>query len=187
MKINKEKRKIYVVLTKTNTIFARTIRMYTKTGYSHASISLDDDFNTLYSFSRKYTNNPFIGRFRKENIYEGVFGKCDQLPCLILEKEIDLDQYNIIKNKLLEMENSNYEYKYNYLGVFFAIFNKRYNSKDRYYCSEFVYYLLRLSNSLDNMFDNKPIHPMDFLKFDFNLFYEGNLKEFKNNNILDIA
>lgn len=45
--------KIYLLFTNTRTLFTRTIRLYTKADYNHASIALDPNFNETYSFGRK--------------------------------------------------------------------------------------------------------------------------------------
>ena len=53
-----KKKKIYILLSFTGTILSRIIRMYTKDKYCHASLSLDKEFNELYSFGRLNPYNP---------------------------------------------------------------------------------------------------------------------------------
>src|SRR5690554_939767 len=78
-------KKIYIVLTRTNTILSRLISIIKNDEYTHASISLNKDLNYMYSFGRKNKYNPFIGRFVKENIDEGVYGWHKKLKGLVIE------------------------------------------------------------------------------------------------------
>ena len=78
-------RHIYIILTRTNTVLSNLISIIKNDEYTHASISLNKNLNTMYSFGRKYTYNPFIGCFVKENLYEGVFGFHNKLKGQVLE------------------------------------------------------------------------------------------------------
>ena len=73
--LNKDKEKIpiYVLLTHSGTLLANIIKKATKDPYSHVSISFDTKLNEMYSFGRKYKNNPLVGTFVKENIKEGLY------------------------------------------------------------------------------------------------------------------
>ena len=50
-----ENKKIYIVLTRTNTILSRLIGFIEDDEYTHASISLDRGLSQMYSFGRKYS------------------------------------------------------------------------------------------------------------------------------------
>lgn len=168
-------KKIYIILTKTNTIFAKTIRAYTKQEFSHSSICLSEDFKDFYSFSRKYTHNPFIGCFSIENTNKNVYSLFDNIPCKVLEVEVTDYQYDLIKTEIENMLCNKDLYKYNYFGIVYAIVNKPYNANNRYYCSEFVYHILKIGQVLNNEFDKVSIKPNDFLSLNFKVIYEGNL------------
>lgn len=170
-------KKIYILLTKTNTIFAKGIRLYTQEEYSHSSLCLDNNFEFFYSFSRKYKYNPFIGCFSKESINEGVYSMFNNIPCKVLELQVSETQFKLILNEINTMKKEMGKYKYNYIGILFAIANKPYHSTNRYYCSEFIYHILKISKILTNEFDNVCIKPTDFTKLGFNVIYEGNLHE----------
>lgn len=169
---------MYIVLTKTNTVFARLIRFYTKNEYSHASLSLDINLDNMYSFSRKYPRNPFIGSFMKEEVNKGVYGMFEEVPCVILEVKVQREQYYKAK-KMIQNFNSNKEnYKYNYRGIICNMINKPTRNEYRYFCSEFVYHVLKECKIIDL---NKPynfIKPQDLLNIEGNIIYEGNLNEY---------
>lgn len=59
-----EKYSLYVVLTRTNTVISKVVQLVKKDEYTHAAISLDEELNYMYSFGRKYSYYPFIGRFK---------------------------------------------------------------------------------------------------------------------------
>ena len=68
-------KRIFIVLSSTDTTLAKSIRKCTGTEFSHTSLALDNNFEEMYSFSRRKTNNPFVGRFKKESFDTGIFAK----------------------------------------------------------------------------------------------------------------
>ena len=167
---------IYVVLTRTNTMISRLIQGIKHDQYTHASISLDKELRHMYSFGRKYTYNPFIGRFRKEDINEGVFKLCDTLPGAIVELEVSQQQYERTKAILDIFITNTYLYKYNYMGLIHSFLNKPALSENRFLCSEFVYHILAESNILDLNISRNLVRPQNFLYVGGKVIYEGDLK-----------
>ena len=45
---------IYILLTRSTTICSRIVYMATRSEFTHAAISLDRNFDKLYTFGRKY-------------------------------------------------------------------------------------------------------------------------------------
>ena len=64
---------IYIVLTQTYSVIARTIKLFTHDKYSHVSISFDKECKHMYSFGRKYKYFPFYGVFNHEELDKGLF------------------------------------------------------------------------------------------------------------------
>jgi len=171
-----ENKRIYIVLTRTNTLFSKLIGIIKNDEYTHASISLNKDLSIMYSFGRKYTYNPFIGRFVKEHLNEGIFGLQNSLKGLVLEVELTSEQYERINNLLNKFILNSNNYKYNYFGIISNLLNKKSCSDDKFLCSEFVYYLLYECGAVNL---NKPrnlIRPQDLLKIKGRVLYKGNLK-----------
>lgn len=176
--------KIYIVLSQSYTVLARLIRLVTNDKYSHISLSFDEECTNMYSIGRKYTHYPFIGVYKNESIYEGVFNLNPKAEILIYELNISKSQYNNIIRLLDEYGNSSKGY--NFIGLVLAIFNKKVNRK-KYYCSEFIYKIL--SHESVNLFPktNNIVKPMDFIDIKrLNKIYEGKIIEYKlkNNEIL---
>lgn len=172
--------KIYIVLTQSYTILARLIKLVTKDKYSHISISFDKSCKNMYSIGRKYTYCPFIGEYKIESIYEGVFNLNSKSEILIYELEITNEQYDNIKKLLNEYGKSCKGY--NFIGLLFALFNKRIN-RQKYYCSEFIYKIL--SDDSVNLFEktNDIVKPIDFEKIKgLKKIYEGTIKNYKTKN-----
>ena len=171
-----ENYRIYVVLTKTNTILSRLIGIIKNDEYTHSSISLNKNLETMYSFGRRNKYNPFIGRFVKENLDEGVFGLQKNLKGLVLELKVTPEQYGRIDELLSEFIINRNNYRYNYFGLINSVLNIEAYSNDRFLCSEFVYYILN-ECGVANL--NKPrnlVRPVDLLKLNGQVVFKGYIK-----------
>lgn len=174
-----EKSYLYIVLTRTNTMISRLIQLFKNDEYTHASISLDKELNYMYSFSRRSTYNPFIGRFKKEDINEGLYKFCDTLPGVIIEIEVSREQHEKAKALLEHFISNSSLYKYNYKGLLYSLLNKPASSDDRFLCSEFVYHILKESGIIDFNISRNLVRPQSLLNLEGQLIYKGNLKEIK--------
>lgn len=145
-KINKLKndrcRNVYIVLTQTQTYPARAIHLYTNEPYAHASLAFDDDLAEMYSFARRGIRNPFNAGFIEEDINEGVFGKCRSTTCNIYQLKITEQQYIKLREEIEIFKQNKDDYSYNFLGLLAAAVNIPIKAKQRYFCSQFVAYVL---------------------------------------------
>ncbi|WP_313341384.1 hypothetical protein [Sedimentibacter sp.] len=171
-----ENRKIYIVLTRTNTFLSRLISFIKDDEYTHASISLDRHLSRMYSFGRKYTYNPFVGRFVKENLNEGVYGRHDNLYGLVMEIEVSREQYVKAENLINEFILNKDLYKYNYIGLVNCLLNRESCNNHRFLCSEFVYYILNKSNIVNFNKSGNLVRPQDLLNIKGKIVFKGNLK-----------
>ena len=170
-------KKIYIVLTYTGTVLSKLIRISTKAEYSHVSLSLDKKLNKMYSFGRLNPYNPFIGGFVHEGINIGTFKRFKKTKTEIYSIEITNKQYNKIKQIIKDINKNKKSYKFNRLGLALALINYRYERKNKFYCAQFVRYLIDSAN-IDASFSNA-VRPMDFKKYNnFNLLYKGILKNY---------
>ena len=172
-----EKYYIYVVLVRTTTIISRLIQFAKSDEYTHAAISFDIKLDSMYSFSRKHTYYPFIGRFQHEELNKGVYGTHKILPGMIMEIEVTKEQHEKAKELLNQfVSNSNY-YKYNYIGLLYSLINKPIHYDNRFLCSEFVYHILNESGIADLNIPRNLVRPQNLLRLDSKCVYKGNLKE----------
>lgn len=173
-------RKIYIVLTQTKTYPARAIRFYTNEPYAHASIAFDDNLDEMYSFARRGLYNPFNAGFIREHIDKGVFGRFSSTDCSIYQLRITNEQYMKLRSEIEIFNRNKDAYSYNYLGLIGAAFNIPVRSKYRYFCSQFVAYVLEKSGIY--IFDKNYalIKPGDIRINPFlETIYQGKLSEYR--------
>lgn len=173
---------VYIVLTQTQTYPARAIRFYTHEPYAHASIAFDEDLEEMYSFARKGIYNPFNAGFIREHLDRGIFGRFSSTSCGIYRLQVTDEQCLRLK-KLIEKFNLNKEvYSYNYLGLIGAAFNIPIQSKNKYFCSQFVAYVLEESGI--HIFDKSYalVKPRDIrINPRLKSVYQGKLSEYRMN------
>ncbi len=171
---------IYLVFSKTGTWLARTLKHFSKTKYVHTSIGFEDTFTEIYSFGRKHVNNPFSGGFVKENLYDGVYKKNKSSECKIFKIPVSEEQYLGLKKDIEFFYINRAKYRYNFLGLFGILFNRPLNRKYHYFCSQFVYTILKRHNLLD--IDKHPelVQTIDLFEIENkSLIYEGLIIDMK--------
>ena len=173
---------IYLILSQTNTILSRTIKMVTNDEFNHISLSLDDSLERMYSFGRRNPDNPFIGVFVVEGINKGTFLKFSDTMCRVIRINVTDIQYELLCSNIGDMIDNSGIYKYNLLGLFMAAFNVCLKSPNKFYCSEFVRHILCLSDVDVSMIPDIA-HPVHFMNMDSNIVYEGLLKDYSKEKI----
>jgi len=175
---NTKVKKIYIVLTHTGTILSRITKVLTQNTYTHASLALDEGLNTLCSFGRLNPYNPFIGGFVYEGISFGTFKRFKNTRTVIYSIEVTNKEYsNLVKN-IDSISNDRLKYKFNIIGLLCALFRIRWNRKNKFYCSEFVRYMLEISN-IRNKEIQDIMRPEDFKQLKgLQLEYVGLLREY---------
>lgn len=172
-------RKVYIILTFTHTRISRLIKLVTNKKYTHVSISLDKELNSMFSFGRRNLKNPFNWGFMKENINEWVFGFDKEAITAIYELQVSEFQYKKIKFNIEKDFQNKEKYSYHFLWAVFSIFNIKINSKNKYFCSQYIAEVLQ--HSWIEIFTKKKrvVKPIDFIKSNkINLIYEWRLHKF---------
>lgn len=172
-----EKAYLYIVLTRTNSIVSYLIHLVTHDQYTHAALALDRDLQEMYSFGRKYTYYPFIGRFKHERLEEGLYRRSKKLPGIVLELEVTEDQYRQARSLIQQFIANRGRYKYNCRGLVYGLLNKPTKRDDRFLCSQFVYHVLHDSGIVDFGVPANLVKPVDFLKLPVRVVYQGDLKQ----------
>ena len=171
-------KKIYIVLIQSPTVPAKLMNFFKRNKYTHAALSLDEELRSMFSFGRHWTSYPCPCGFKQENFNEGVYGKCADLPGVVLELDVTDEQYEKAMVKLDEFILRSKHYKYNYLGVFANFFKVDYKHKNKFFCSEFVYYILYESGILDLGTSRVFVSPQELSTVSKKVVYEGNLKTY---------
>lgn len=173
-----ENKYIYLVLSRTGTMFSNIIALFTRKEYSHVSISLDDSFTKMFSFGRLDPAKVLPAGFVEENLYDGVFAMYPKSRCLVYKLPVTEDQLLILKSELLTFIDNRTDLKYSVLGTATAYFNKPHKRENYYFCSQFVAEVLIKSGIYKT--DKLPelIKPMDLLEIENKQFlYEGLINE----------
>lgn len=171
------KSNLYIVLTRTNTVISRLIHLFTQDEYTHAALSLDRELDEMYSFARKWAYNPFIGRFKRECLDEGLYKVVRQLPGVIIEIDVSQSDYNEVRSIVKDFIDNQGKYKYHFLGLFYGLFKIPVKTKDKFVCSQFVYHVLHESGITDFNRSANLVRPSDFLDLDGKIVFKGDLKE----------
>lgn len=137
---------IYLIFSKTGTWLSRTLNIFSETKYVHSSISFDESFQKMYSFGRIHPDNPFLGGFVVESLYEGVYKKFENSECIIYKVKITNEQYHLLQKEIQYFLKEKYKYKYNFIGLFGILINTPIKRKNHYFCSQFVSEVLIKSN-----------------------------------------
>lgn len=171
---------IYLVFSKTGTWLSHSISMVTKTDYPHISLSLDCNFNKLYTFGRVNVNNPFSGGLTIESLYGGVYERSSKARCLIYKIPVTDSQVRLLKHtlKIYYLTNDTNLFKYNFIGLFAILVNKQFKRKKHYFCSQFISSVLNESNIWTSPKVHELTRPTDIMKIsNKEIIYEGLVNE----------
>lgn len=171
---------VYIVLTQTQTYPARLIHYYTHEPYAHASLAFDEDLEEMYSFARRGIRNPFNAGFIEEDIEDGIFGKFRSTTCNIYQLKVTETQYIRLRREIDIFKQNKRDYSYNYIGVLGAALNIAISPKQKYFCSQFVAYVLEQSGI--NIFNKgyALVKPRDIrLNHNLKSIYRGKLCEYR--------
>ena len=171
---------VYIMISKTSTLPSNVIKMWTKEKYAHTSISMDIELKEMYSFARKKLSNPFRCGFITEDITSGVFGRDVDTVCRIGRLWVTPTEYNKICRIIERFKEKKNYYKYNYIGIMGVMFNKAVERKYHFFCSQFVYFVLKSAGI--KLFNKEPglVRPEDFRVWpELELIYEGKLNRYR--------
>ena len=165
------KRNIFILLTRFNDGGARLLRTFTGCYFTHASIGLEEDMNTFYSFVYKGFIVEQITRYIKP-------GKVPS-PCELYKIPVCEKTYKRVKKLLASFANAKKKFSYTRSGVIMCLFGIPHNKKLSYFCSNFVAEILKKSGAANVKKDSALYFPEDLTKIDrLKLDFKGNLLSF---------
>ncbi|MDR2359993.1 MAG: hypothetical protein LBD85_01760 [Oscillospiraceae bacterium] len=169
---------IYIVLSKSPTILSRAIHRISGDAYTHAALAMDRDLKYMFSFGRRWAKNPFIGCFRRERLDEGIYKYCDTLPGTVMKIGVSPEQYVRVNGMLTLFSQNRSEYGYNYIGLLAHLFNLSYQTNNSFFCSEFVYHVLRQSGVTDWNIPRGRVKPYDLMRLNGEIVFRGDLMQY---------
>jgi hypothetical protein len=167
---------IYILLSDTGTLFTKSIKKYTKAPYNHASLAFDRELNEVYSFGRKNPKNPLNGGFVREDILHGTYRHYPDTTCAIYELQVTEREIQKLRRMVSVFEKNKSKFTYNLLGLMGIPINEPIEFNASYFCSQFVFEILKRSGI--NLGNKLPalITPDDIRNSNkLNLIYEGKL------------
>ena len=168
---------VYIVLSMSGTRFSRFLRLFSRLEFTHASLSFEEDLNTLYSFGRKKVRMPWIAGFTIEHPNTGIFGLYDA-DCEILELKLSEEDYNSLRNYCdLVLKNKDF-YRYNFTGLLYTYFNRPKKLRRKYTCTQFVAATLNRGAHIEFDKDVSLVLPSDYYKLPCKSVYKGKLHSF---------
>ena len=173
---------IYILLTKSDTLFSKAIYRITRAEYTHASISLDRELTRLYSFGRKYRFSMLPAGFVHENINNGVMGSSNTMKCALYRIRISDRSYRRLERRIRHMESNRESYRYNIMGIPLCMFGIANERKTHFFCSQFVSGMLIKSGAIDRGVLRAPslTHPSDLQKIPkARCVFEGTMAELR--------
>jgi hypothetical protein len=145
-----EESNIYLVFSRTGTWLSRSIKIITNSQYTHVALSLDSNFNNMYTFGRLNPNNPFYAGLTIESLHDGVYKRSSSCESLIYKIPVSKNQLDKLIKEINTYYYSDIKYKYNFLGLFAVLLDKPWKRQHYYFCSQFVTELLNKSSIWDS-------------------------------------
>ena len=184
LSVAEQGQKLYIVITQTGTWFSKVVQMFTKDPYNHSSLSLNEDLTDMYSFGRKYARFPLPGGFIQECIGKKVFATHPNTTMIVYELDVTKAQYDEAKRLVHKMIENRKLYAYNLLGIILVPLHKERKARNKFYCSEFVKYILVESKVVDLETLPTFCKPMDFLNITGTKIYEGKMSAYEAGSLL---
>ena len=175
-----EKETIYFIFTDTGTHLSRMINYYTKESLNHVSIAFDKDLTEVYSFGRTQPRNPFSGGFVREDIRSEFLRSAN---CTVYSYQLSKSECNAILRNIKEVEASQHNYRYNFLGLIGIMLQIEIKRKNAFFCSEFVATMLSEADSIKLSKPSYFITPRDIRdEIGMQLIYQGKLSNYQRSS-----
>lgn len=168
---------VYILLTRTGSILSRVIGWLTGAPYTHAALSLDDEFEEMYSFTRLDPRFILPAGFAREDLRRGLYRARKDPPCRVYRLRVTPEEYDRIRERVQEMFRERRRYGYNYLGVAANYFGRTHRARRRFFCSEFVAAMVALGDP-EAVICPERTRPIDFMSMPhLECVYEGSVRQ----------
>lgn len=137
--------------------------------YPHASIGLEEDLNTFYSFVKK--------GFIVEKVTRYVKPDRRPYPCRLYRLPVQDEVYAEVKARLGRFACSRQQYRYTQTGLILSNLRIPFKRRYHYFCSHFVAEVLKYTDSAPLRLPSSMYLSSDLERLaDVQLVYEGDLK-----------
>ena len=164
-----KKRKLFILLTRFPNNSSVFLEFVTGFHFTHASIGLEEDLNTFYSFVLK--------GFIVEEVTRYIRPEWEYFPCRLYELEVSEKTYLRVKAILLRFSKRKVSLQYAWVSLISCLFQIPYKQTDRYFCSQFVAEVLKKGRAARLKKDSALYLPGDFESLPgVKLKFQGELK-----------
>ena len=180
MTVSKKSRKIFVLLTEFRDSGSVMLKALTGCRYTHASIGLDEDMNTFYSFVYK--------GFIVEKITRYLKPSSKPYSCRLYEMKVTEKVYAQVKKYISSFMELKSKLKYSKTGVVMCLFRIPYKKRLSFFCSQFVAQVIKCSRAAKISRDSGMYFPEDLRKIPgMKQVFTGNHREFFNNYCVSLS
>lgn len=132
-------KEISILLTKYSDWISNLVYHICGRGYTHASIALEDEPDTYYSFNYHGFAVETVEKHRRRGVKRS---RCYRIP-------ISNEAYEKIQNRIQDFMERRETYRYTRLGVLCCVCHIPFHRDKHYFCSHFVAELLEQSEALE--------------------------------------
>lgn len=173
-------KKIYFLLSRTDTIPARIIRKFAPGEFSHVSVSLFPRTDMFYSYARRHINNPLFAGFISEDIHTKVFARYPDCHCALYSIEVSDEGYERAKRLIRYFRKNRKKATYSFIGAAAMRVGLKVKRRYKFTCSQFAAFLLQYTGDVTLPKDPSLMLPNDFVNIPrIELVYDGILKDCK--------
>jgi len=170
---------VYLILSSSNSLAGKMIRLLGHHKINHSSISLDNSLHKMYSFGRVKMWNVLSGGFVIEDRDKGFYEKFADTYIQLYRLPVDEQTYDKTKAYLENFASRRKEFKYNFAGIFLYKFGIPLYRKNKFFCSEFVASVIVKCGIREIKRNIHTYHPNYFLELDDKeLIYDGMMNNY---------
>lgn len=161
-------KKLFILLTRFPGLDAKLLMTYMRFPYSHASVGLEEDLQTYYSF--------VVKGFIVEDIVRYCKPGHPPFPCALYELEVPQQVYDRVRDTLQNFVRQKKILRYSFIGLFLSLIHIPTRWKGRYFCSQFVAEVLHKCQAAKLKKSSTLYFPKDLLRLPgMRLVYQGDL------------
>ncbi len=156
-------KKIYILLSRTQSIVSRIVHLTTRDSYTHAAIAFDQDLQELYSSARWDGKNMFPSGPCREDLRRGFYA-LRKTPCAVYELCVEDDVYERAKMEVIQIVENQELYHFNVIGLMLCKLGIPFHRKSHFFCSQFVGEILKRSGALALPCEPCLLRPIDYTR-----------------------
>lgn len=174
---------IYILLTRSDTILSRMVRLVTAARYTHVSIAFDEHLQAVYSSSRKNGRTLFPAGPCREKLESGYWREHNAVPCALYELRVSNQTYWAAMREVEQIMSRQEAYHFNILGLLLCRLNVPFHRRYHFFCSQFVGLVLGQSGALKLPKDPTVMKPSDYMNLpELVCRFQGRLHELLQNH-----